>query len=267
METNINIKKVCSLSSKLIISLVLICSNLAHSEDENKIIIANGEWYPLISKNLQHFGVLCHIISEAFAKEGVKVVYKWVPWKRAYQHTLNGTYDATAAWVPTPERKKLFIFSDTMYTNQKVFFHLKSYNFDWKTIADLQGISIGGAIGYTYGIEFDKAAKAGTINIQWTKTDKQNFNKLLAKRIKIFPQEVEIGYGYISEFPTEQAKLLTHHPKPLMQTTHHLIFSKKIKKNTKLVQLFNSGLKKLKDSGKYNDFITASRSGKYIKDK
>lgn len=97
-------------------------SGVALADDENTIVIANGEWLPFLSKDLKHHGVFCHIITEAFASEGVTVIYEWVPWKRAYINTLAGEYDATATWVPNQEREKLFYYSDTILVNKKFFF-------------------------------------------------------------------------------------------------------------------------------------------------
>ncbi len=235
------------------------------AEDENVITIANGEWPPFISENLKHHGVVCHIITEAFALEGVTVVYEWVPWKRAFVLTERGKYDATASWVPTPERKEKFHFSNTFLRNQKVFFHMKSKPFDWKTIDDLKGLKIGGVLGYTYGEAFDKAVEEGILRLERTPTEIQNFKKLQAGRIDIYPQEKEIGYGNIRAFPENEASQFTHHPKPLMETTHHLIFSKKVEKNERLIKLFNKGLNTLKESGKMDAYYGASREGEYEK--
>jgi len=206
--------------------------------------------------------VFSHIITEAFALEGVTVIYKWVPWKRAYEITKEGGYDATPTWVPTPEREQDFYFSNTILVNQKVFFHLKSFPFDWETIKDLQGMKIGGTLGYTYG----EAVKEGKLTVDWVPRDFQNFRKLAAGRIQIFPQEFDVGYAYIHDLPpehAEQAALLTHHPKPLLETTHHLIFSKQVAKNQRLLELFNKGLKTLKESGKLDKYFEASRQGAY----
>jgi len=43
------------------------------------------------------------------------------------------------------------------------------------------------------------------------------------------------------------------------------MFSKKIERNKHMLKLFNKGLKRLKESGKYNQFLEESRRGEYLK--
>lgn len=247
-----------------LISVPCFAGNVS-ADRGNTIVIANGEWLPFLSEKLKNYGVFAHIITESFASEGITVVYKWRPWKRAYKSTLKGKFHATATWVPTPERKKAFYYSDTILVNSKVFFYIKTHPFDWDTVNDLKNLRIGGVLGYTYGDLFDKAEEDGKISVERVPTEMQNFKKLLAGRIQIYPQELEIGYGYICEFPPDQACLFTHHPMPIMETTHHLIFSKNVQANRRFVDLFNKGLLKLKESGKYDAYLAASRLGKYKK--
>ena len=147
--------------------------------------------------------------------------------------------------------------------NKKVFFHLKTAPFNWQTIEDLKGMKIGGTIGYTYGQEFDRAVDSGKISIDWASLDLQNFKKLVAGRIDIFPQELDVGYGIIGELPETEAARITHHPKTIIETTHHLLFSKKIKKNRRLLHVFNTGLSDLREQGKLEPFFKASRQGAY----
>ncbi len=243
---------------------VLLWASLSHADD-NKIVVANGEWFPYISQELKHYGVFSHIITEAFALEGVTVEFKWVPWKRALEKTYAGVYDATSSWIWTEERAKYLEFSDIIMESKKVFFHLKETSFDWETIEDLKGLRIGGVIGYTYGTEFDKAAESGRINVEFVAKDIQNFDKLLKDRIDIYPQELEIGYSYINRYGADTAARFTHHPKVIILTRNPLNFSKKVPKNKQLLEKFNRGLKQLKDSGRWQAMIEAANRGEYQK--
>ncbi|MCP3927047.1 MAG: transporter substrate-binding domain-containing protein [Desulfobacterales bacterium] len=249
----------------VLMSFIIVCSSgkSVAADEKNMIVIANGEWQPFISKNLKHYGVFCHILKEAFASEGVKVIYKWVPWNRAYVLTQRGEFDATAAWIPTSERKKHFYYSSTILVNQKVFFHLKSFRFDWRTIDDLHDINIGIVLGFTYGEKFDNAVKTGKLQVFRESSESKNFFLLLKGRIQIYPQEIDAGYAFINKYFSEKAALITHHPKTIIETTHHLILSKQVDKNRRLLELLNKGLRRLKESGKLDKYLEASRQGKY----
>lgn len=266
MNFAINSSRHLTLSILVILLLIPLPAASEPGNEKMTIVIANGEWPPFISEHQKHYGAVCRIISAAFALENVQVIYKWVPWKRAFIQTREGEYDATAGWMMTPKRKQIFYYSDTIMKSRKVFFHLKSNPFDWNEIKDLKNFRIGTVLEHAYGPEFDRAVENKIITVEKTTAEIHNFRKLLAGRLDIFPQELEIGYEQIRlEFPPEKAKLFTHHPEPLPSATNHLIFSKKNKKNIILVERFDRGLKKLKENGKFDEYMDAVQHGNYLK--
>jgi len=64
-------------------------------------------------------------------------------------------------------------------------------------------------------------------------------------------------------FSVDEIKSIKYHKKLLSTAPSSLIFSKKIKRNERLIRLFNKGLKQLKDSGKYGKYFEESRNGDY----
>ncbi len=143
--------------------------------EEKTIMITNGEWLPYHSENLPHYGAGSRIVTEAFALEGIKVEWGFFPWSRAYSYAVDGTWEASIGWIKTPEREEEVYFSEPVYGGPWVFFHLKSVPFEWNTIDDLQGLTIGATADYSYGDEFDNAEKQGIINVDRVPTEVQNF--------------------------------------------------------------------------------------------
>lgn len=226
---------------------------------EKVVTLTNGEWPPYVSENLKHYGVASHIVSEAFALEGITVKYVFLPWKRAYADAENGKNNGSLVWSRGTDREESFYFSDTVITGQSVFFHLKSFSFNWQSYDDLVDLAIGGSLGYVYRIQDNPRIK-----IERASSDDLNFKKLLAGRIDIFPSDVDAGYSTINAHLTpEKANLITHHPRAYNVAFYHLILSKKIDKNIQYIKAFNLGLKKLKERGRYEQFIEDSRKGKY----
>ena len=68
---------------KTILLTVIIILIPSLTNAKKTITITNGEWDPLFSKNLKHYGVTSHIVTEAFALEGYKVKYSFYPWTGA----------------------------------------------------------------------------------------------------------------------------------------------------------------------------------------
>jgi len=64
---------------KLIFTSLLLTGIGAQAQE---ITLANGEWAPYMSKNLKQAGYMSHIVTEAFAEEGITVKYVFLPWKR-----------------------------------------------------------------------------------------------------------------------------------------------------------------------------------------
>ncbi|MCP4114551.1 MAG: amino acid ABC transporter substrate-binding protein [Desulfobacteraceae bacterium] len=251
---------------RFILILIWFIFGLSSQGAADEIIrVATGEWKPYISKGLKHYGVCTHIVTEAFALEGVKVEIGFFPWPRAEHYAQTGEWDAMATLVSTPERKKVFNLSSVAYSSKRVFFYLKSYSFDWDTIDDLKDIDIGATIGYKYGSMFENAEKEGKISVQRVPKDVQNFQKMLIGRIKIFPYTIEAGYFMLREqFSSDQAVKITHHPKILQKADYHVMFPKSSKRSQRLVELFNKGLKQLKKSGRYDQMFKESRNGGYV---
>jgi polar amino acid transport system substrate-binding protein len=229
------------------------------------IRITSGEWEPYLSKNTYQYGLDSHIFTESFKLEGVDVEWGFFPWQRAYENTKkSGDWDASCCWWPDKETKNEFLVSNSITETSFVFYHLKSYKFHWNSLDDLKGIKIGGTTDYHYGNEFMDALKSKVINIEYTSKDEFNYQKLLAGRIEIFPNDPSVGNAQIrNNLSLDEANLLTYNPKGFGESTLHLIMSKNHKRNKYFLDKFNAGLIKLKASGRYQQMLNELEAGKY----
>jgi len=229
----------------------------------NIVRLTNGEFAPYLSENLPHYGLASRIVSEAFAVKGITVEYGFFPWARSLDLAREGEWDGSVVWHKTPEREVDFYFSDSVVENRDVFFHLKSYTFDWQAMKDLAGLRIGGTIDYNYGETFMQAEQAKQISVERIASDKLNFQKLLGGRIDIFPLDLEVGLSLLREsFTPEEAAQITYHPLPMQTSPFSLMLSKKIARNVELMELFNAGLQELKDSGRLQLLFDEAHQGK-----
>ncbi len=249
------------------ITLLFFLSSALFAETE--IRITNGEWEPYMGEYCPHYGLASHIVSEAFKLEGIKVKWRFYPWKRALMLAKRGKrWEASCCWWPSEEISKNFFISEPVCESSVVFFHLKDYKFTWNSIDDLKGLRIGGTFEYDYSSEFMNAMNKKRIHVELVANDELNYRKLLKKRIVIFPNDPLVGYSQIrNTFPPEKAKLFTHHPKKLQSTSLNLIISKQSKNGKLFLRIFNSGLKKLKNSGKLDKMLKDVWIGKYDKQK
>lgn len=250
--------------------IVLLALSTA-SNAEEVITIATEEYPPHTSQTLKHNGVNCHIVSEAFALEGIAIRYHFMPGKRAYHMAQTGKMDAALPWVKRPEREKYFFYPDPVIQGGKDgFYHLKTYDLEWNpshpNYADLAGVSVGAVLGYNYGPKFQTAEKTGVINVQRIESIEKNFRKLLLGRIKVFISQDDVGnYILNRDFTRREINLIKHTLEDNIPTEHfHLLISKKSAKGQYYLQAFNRGLRRLKQSGRYDEMLKASLRGDYI---
>ncbi len=250
-----------------VLVLFLNCSPVVNAED-TITIASNRNASPGWSEYSLQYGYILHIVREVFVLAGIQVEMKWYPWKRAFETAKNYYVDSTCCWFLVKERTQDFYYSDPVVVETQVFFHLKSFDFDWKSIDDLKGIPIGGDIGFHYDDALDEAEKNGKIMMDRVPRYEQNLRKLLAGHIKLYPLASITAYDHLRTlFPPETVDLVTYHPKPILQKTLHLLIPKKMNEERamRLLSLFNQGLQQLKDSGKYDEILKDAEAGVYRK--
>ncbi len=251
---------------KWILVIFTICSFSTMSSAKEIIRISTFDASPYVSEKSNHYGFVAHIVSEAFRLKGIKVKYGFFPPARALDLAKHCDWDGSILWVHSTEREKVFYYSEQLAEGVLVFFHLKSYSFDWNVIDDLKNISIGIVHGNSYGKEFNNAVKTGKLLFERVPGETINFRKLLKGRIKLFLVNRDHGYYQLRrKFKTKQVQLIKHHPKALKVSKYHLVLSKKVKENKQLLQLFNQGLKELRKSGKFNQYFEKFQKGDYFK--
>jgi len=244
-------------------------SAAAQSETKSKIIhIATGEYAPFCSSTSKHKGFANHVVSKAFARQGYKVVYDFLPWKRAILQTKNDDYNAASWYVHNDQRAEDFLFSDKLLENTTYFFYLKAQtpNFNWIEFDDLAGYRIGLTRGYHYADKLQAYRKTGKAHFEVVNEDQQNFKRLLLKRIDLFPINNVVGLELLrSRFAPHVMQQITFHPTPIASNSGFLIFPKLAGRSEELRTNFNAGLKSLREDGSYDKMFEDLLSGFYSK--
>ncbi|WP_163831370.1 substrate-binding periplasmic protein [Spartinivicinus ruber] len=156
-------------------------------------------------------------------------------------------------------------YSDPIFENKLVFFHLKSLSFNWDKFSDLGTMRVGATLGYNYRTEFQEAEANKIINVVRVKKDEQNYGLILNKRVKLFPISIDAGYYQMRKYlAPDQANLITHHPRAIDEARlYRLIVSKKNPNANTIIIKFNKGLHQLKTEGLYDQYIAELRAGGY----
>lgn len=249
---------------KLLLSFgLLMASTLAFNSFAQEIIrITTGEYPPYYSQQAKNYGPIPDIVVQAFARVNITVEFGFFPWSRSLELAKNNHWDASCCWFETSQWNEYFHYSAVLASRDKMFFHLKSYPFDWQSYDDLKGIKIGTTARYSYGEDFAVADKAGKLLIENAPTNEMNLKKLLVGRIEVFPVDRLVGYQLLTDlFEPEEIQQFTHHPKVLFTGKVRLLISKKNPKSQYFIEKFNQGLAILKASGKYEQLFFKAQHG------
>lgn len=233
------------------------------SQPLTPLSLSAGEWPPFLSADLPHQGVVAHLIKDIFAEAGYQVSFTFLPWTRAYKNTAIGEYAATAVWMHQADRENDFSYSEPLLNEQFVFFHLKHDGFDWHTLSDLTGKTIGGVRAYSYGPDMDQALEDGLFRMVRVNSAEQSLRMLAAGRTDVFAEEINIGYHTLQNNTPDLAELITHHPKPLLTNQSYLLFPKQSAHSDELRRVFNRHLAKFKADGRYQTYFQRLEDGEY----
>ncbi len=139
-------------------------------------------------------GIGVDLADELFRRMNIKAVYKKYPLKRALQSLKTGSADGMMILIKTNERENNLKYTLPVYTARGVLWSsANKAPVDFKDFSDLDRYKIGITRGYSYGEKFDAYLK--TADTDLANSDYQNYRKLLAGRIDIFPGNEIVAGG------------------------------------------------------------------------
>lgn len=222
---------------------------------QDTITLAIGEWQPFTSEIEENSKMLEILVREAFAIEGVNVIYEYYPWKRSYMYTEQGMVDGTFPWIKTDEREVKFIYhEEPLIIEETLLFHLETLDFHWDDFNDLEDYLIGGTIGYAD----TQLLESFGLTVEAERNEYLNFQKLVLGRIDIYPAAKSIAFHLLNKsFDETEKGSLTYHPKPLYEVEYYVLFSKARSKAQYYSDLLDSGLRYLKRIGRYDEILSS----------
>ena len=244
-------------TSKLLAGILLVLLLACPSLADETTLLSSGEWPPFFSASLPHGGVGNRIIAESFALMGVSVEFDYQPWIRALETARYGPAAGSAGWLQTPEREKFFLFSDPIFSSMRVFFHRRDVPFDWETLDDIRELRVAVTLGSADEFPFDAVRK-----VDVAQSYVSGMRKLAAGRVDVYACNLDVGLHVLKhQVAAREASLITYHPRPIFEETNHLILSRRFSNAQALMDRFNEGLRRLRESGRH-DFILTDPTGR-----
>jgi polar amino acid transport system substrate-binding protein len=220
-----------------------VASALPHGDLERMVARLVADPYPpyQFEDDGRIRGIDQEIIQEAFALQGIHTSTVLLPWKECLQWMDQGKADGIFQMAPSEERKKIFLFSEKLRTEQTILFARSGGAVKIQGGRDIRqrlaGRTLGVLEGYSYGPDIDDFSesmklKAGSQEallaaLAGGKADLVLIDAGVALYLagKMGVTGIEQVEGYAIERPLHVAFLKRHH---------------------QLADLFNTGLQRVK---------------------
>jgi polar amino acid transport system substrate-binding protein len=237
----------------LITALIgMALASFAYADETIAVDIANPPY--TYSKNDQARGIYPAILRAAFARMGEPVTVIPYPWKRALS-LADQNAAGVAGLYANPDRLSRYDYSDPIMIEPIDVYVASDAMFPFATISDLSGKTIGVALGWSYGAEFDAARAKGLFRVEENMTDELNFGKLAVHRL-----DAVLAAKLSGELVAAKLKLtgkIIHLPISLSNQSTYLAFNKSADKRD-LLKRFNKALDELRRDGSFDRLVAAA---------
>ncbi|WP_420549670.1 substrate-binding periplasmic protein [Curvivirga sp.] len=239
---------VCACSTITCITL----NTSAKAETIRSLSLVSVNWEPYYGDNLLNQGYIAELTKTAFEREGYKVKFTFLPWKRALKHAALGRYDGLLGAYLTEERTKNFVYSKPISEVQTVLLSLKKSSIQFDELRQLSPYKIGVIRGASGGGVFDAATYLNKIPVD---LPDQNIEKLINGRIDmIFSGKEHIIRSLNHKLPNWDRLIKIHQPAVQENLIYNAI-SKMVTNPEKIINAFNRGFTKIKADGTFDEIL------------
>ncbi|MEH6494528.1 MAG: ABC transporter substrate-binding protein [Pseudomonas marincola] len=239
----------------LLLSIMLILAAViapAKAEPLALSLVTGNDYPPYTDIDLPHGGMATKLVRDAFENSGYSVEeISRLPWKRGYLLAEQGKYHATFPYGWTTERAELFYYSDPFLLAAVYAWSRAGKSNIMKKEEDLQGKVYCNPRGYgDFGLVL-RLLDRNLLRRETSNSLQQCFKMLRAKRIDFVSVTRSNALKALSDAgmrleEVQRSEFATD------QSHHHLIVSKQLPRAQEIIDAFNTGLKKLKEDGRYD---------------
>ena len=250
----------CFLKKAGLVCLTMVCILCvftgpvpATSAEQRRIILASINWEPYTGKNLPDQGFISQVVTEAFARTGYRVEFKYMPWSRALHSAKKGEFQGLMNVYWKKDRIEFFKYSDGIWKVKEEFICLSETPIAW--VGDLENLK-SHTIGVLRGSAQAEELKIAGFLIEEVNDQILNVKKLLKKRVDIVLSPASLFFYHLNsiapDFNRARIKIL----KPAYKIYDlHLAFPKTRPDHRALAVDFNLGLWQIKTDGTFQKIL------------
>lgn len=217
----------------------------AHDAAASDLNLAATEWPPFYGSELPDNGFMTEIVVEAFDRAGYGTDVSFLPWKRAFEGTRDGKYDALFTMWYRKEREEHFIFSDPLPSNELVFLVRAGEDGTFDGYDGLKGKTIGVVRGYAAPPGFEEAK----LKVSEARDDEENLRKLLRGRVDMALTDRIVAQHIINTKMADDAEGFGWMEPPVHVDVQYMVVPKAIDGSAELMGAFNASLAEMTEDG------------------
>jgi len=217
----------------------------AQSVVADDLSIAATEWPPFYGSELPDNGFMTEIVVEAFDRAGFGTDIDFLPWKRAFEGTRDGKFDALFTMWYRAEREEFFIFSEPLPSNELVFLVRAGDGGTFEGYDKLKGKTIGVVRGYAPPPGFEDA----NLKVSEARDDEENLRKLLRGRIDMALTDRIVAQHIINTKMGSEAESFGWMEPPVHVDVQYMVVPKANPGSAELMSSFNAALADMTTDG------------------
>ena len=219
---------------------------------EGLSIAACANYAPYSDAALPENGFASDLAQQIMREAGYAVTVAVIPWVRALETTEGGGFDMLVPVWRTEERAQLMMFSNPIAQSRLVFVKPAGSPFEYSSLDDLRGLSVGIVTGYAY----DAAFLASPLFQRPAVNDiVLNLKMVAAHRINLtLDDELTLRFIIRTKAP-ELASQLALTQGVLSEQPLYVTVSRKRADAEQLIAAFNAGLARMRRDGRYAQLL------------
>ncbi len=218
----------------------------------DELQVATSEWVPYVGKELPNQGLAMDIVNRALKRSGHNPSVTIQAWTRTLEGADIGVYDVIAAAWYSKAREKSFIFSKPYLYNEIMLLKRVDSSFQFSTIADLEGRTVGVLNGYAYGEQFDRARgllRSPGIHVL------QNITRVINGELELTLDDKRVLEYEIKHNIGLNKEKLVFLPKPVSKNGLYIAVSRHNPKHKEIVQAFDKAIDEMRKDGTYDRIL------------
>ena len=229
--------------------LLTIQSLFLYSQQHIKLA---SDIYPPFTDVDSEKGFALELAKEALKRGGIQIDQTITGFSEVLDGINAGIYDGSASLWKTEDREKYLLYSEPYLENRLILLGRKGSDVSAKTLSELKDKRIAIISGYAYGTSVYTSVDIVLIP---GKSHQENLEKLLTfKTDYMLVDELLISY-LLNYQLNDISRFLEIGEEAFMVQPLHLAILKEIPDAQKIIEDFNSNIKKMMSDGTYNRIL------------